>query len=173
MIAWLRRRAGRPLTADRSDRPAAQRGSVSVEVAILAPAFIALIVFAGFAGRTAIANEAIDAAAHDAARAASISRTANDARTAALRAAQTRLNWEGISCTGQPTVTFAGRVAGRAQSFNAAFTSPLGTDAAVVVTVSCQVSMANLRISILPGMPRTKQVQATFTSPLDRYRSRS
>ena len=52
----------------------AERGSVSIEVAVLAPAFIALMVLAGVVGRTAVAAEAIDAAAHDAARAASISR---------------------------------------------------------------------------------------------------
>ena len=61
------------------------RGSVSIEVAVLAPAFIALMVLAGVAGRTAVADEAVESAAHDAARAASISRDATTARREAPR----------------------------------------------------------------------------------------
>jgi len=161
----------RPRAAGGRRRP--DRGSVSVEVAILAPAFLALVALAGVAGRTAIANEAIEVAAHDAARAASISRTAVEARDAALEAAQIRLGWEGLSCTQPPTLTFAGRVNGTASGFDEAFASDLGQHAAVVVTVSCDVSVQDLRMSLLPGMPTHTAAEATFVSPLDAYRSRS
>ncbi|MGW0436487.1 TadE/TadG family type IV pilus assembly protein [Micromonospora sp. NPDC003197] len=149
------------------------RGSVSVEVAVLIPAFLALVVVAGVSGRTALAYEAIEVAAHDAARAASISRTAGSAREAARVAARERLDWEGLSCANSPRLDFAGTVAGRPATFDAAFRSPVGQDASVSVTVSCRVSFQNLRMSILPGMPSDKLVKATFVSPLDRYRSRS
>ncbi|MER7888865.1 TadE/TadG family type IV pilus assembly protein [Micromonospora sp. NPDC094482] len=150
----------------------AGRGSVSIEVAVLAPAFIALMVLAGVTGRTAVATEAIDAAAHDAARAASISRNADTAREAARQAAVRQLDWRGLACDGAPTLTFSGSVRGRATSFAAAFRSPVGQEAAVTVQVGCTVSYRDLRLSALPGMPDGNRISASFTSPLDRYRSR-
>ncbi|WP_121397191.1 TadE/TadG family type IV pilus assembly protein [Micromonospora sp. M71_S20] len=150
----------------------AERGSVSIEVAVLAPAFIALIVLAGVAGRTAVAAEAIDAAAHDAARAASISRDARTARAEARDAARRQLGWRGLNCAGTPEVTFSGAVRGTPTSFDAAFRSPAGQDASVTVRVACTVSYGDLHLSVLPGMPAGKRVSASFTSPLDRYRSR-
>ncbi|MCX4387399.1 pilus assembly protein [Micromonospora peucetia] len=151
----------------------AERGSVSIEVAVLAPAFIALIVLAGVAGRTAVAAEAIDAAAHDAARAASISRDARTARVQARDAALRQLDWRGLDCAGTPRVTFSGAVRGAPTSFDRAFRSPAGRDASVTVRISCTVSYRDLHLSVLPGMPADRQVSASFTSPLDRYRSRA
>ncbi|MEU5911069.1 TadE/TadG family type IV pilus assembly protein [Micromonospora sp. NPDC047527] len=150
----------------------AERGSVSIEVAVLAPAFIALMVLAGVAGRSAVAAEAIDTAAHDAARAASISRNASTARAEARDAVRQQLDWRGLACTGTPTLTFTGSVAGRATSFDDAFRSPVGQDATVTVRVACRVSFRDLRLAALPGMPTDNRIEASFTSPLDRYRSR-
>ncbi|MEU7994540.1 TadE/TadG family type IV pilus assembly protein [Micromonospora sp. NPDC049060] len=157
---------------DRAVSRTAERGSVSIEVAVLAPAFIALMVLAGVAGRTAVAAEAIDAAAHDAARAASISRDARTARAEARDAARQQLDWRGLNCAGTPEVTFSGAVRGAPTSFDAAFRSPAGQDASVTVRVACTVSYGDLHLSVLPGMPAGKRVSANFTSPLDRYRSR-
>ncbi|MDM4721944.1 TadE/TadG family type IV pilus assembly protein [Micromonospora sp. WMMA1363] len=154
------------------DAMSADRGSVSVEVAILAPAFIALLVLAGVAGRTAVAAEAVDTAAHDAARAASISRDSATARRAAENAAVRQLDWRGLDCTGRPAVTFSGVVDGHVTSLDAAFRSPVGRDASVTVRISCAVDLSELRLPVVPGMPTGKQVTADFTSPLDRYRSR-
>ncbi|MGC4818671.1 TadE/TadG family type IV pilus assembly protein [Micromonospora sp. DT63] len=153
------------------NRPA-ERGSVSIEVAVLAPAFIALMVLAGVAGRSAVAAEALDAAAHDAARAASISRNPANAREEAREAAQQQLDWRGLNCTGTPTVTFSGTVGGAVTSFDRAYRSALGQDATVTVTVACRVSFRDLRLSAVPGMPSENRIEASFTSPLDRYRSR-
>lgn len=150
----------------------AERGSVSVEVAVLAPAFIALMVLGGVAGRTAVGAEALQAAAHDAARAASISRDAGTARDAAASAAQQQLDWQGLSCTGTPKLAFSGSVGGAATSFAAAYQAPPGRPAAVTVQVTCTVSFADIHLSTLPGMPAGKTVSARFTSPLDSYRSR-
>src|SRR6185312_14882873 len=107
------------------NRPA-ERGSVSIEVAVLAPAFIALMVLAGVAGRSAVAAEAVDAAAHDAARAASISRNATDGEKEARNAAQQQLDWHGLNCADTPTLNFEGSVGGKITSFKDAYGSALG-----------------------------------------------
>ncbi|WP_407938816.1 TadE/TadG family type IV pilus assembly protein [Micromonospora rubida] len=167
-----RRRPGvDPNAAHRPRRD--DRGSVAVEVAVLAPAFLALLVLAGVAGRTAIAQEAIESAAHDAARAASISRDATTARRQARAAASNQLDWQRANCAGQPTLTFSGSVGGDTVSFDAAFASDPGQPAAVTVRVACTVSFADIDLSLLPAMPATRTVSAAFTSPLDRYRSRT
>ncbi|MEU4527016.1 TadE/TadG family type IV pilus assembly protein [Micromonospora ureilytica] len=153
----------------------AERGSVSIEVAVLAPAFIALMVLAGVVGRSAVAAEALDAAAHDAARAASISRDSDTARTRALEAAQKQLDWHGLACSNDLDPTFTGSVAGMPDSesgFDNAFSSQIGTSATVTVTISCVVSFQDITLDILPGMVSEKLITAQFTSPLDRYRSR-
>ncbi|MEU8329573.1 TadE/TadG family type IV pilus assembly protein [Micromonospora sp. NPDC048839] len=150
----------------------AERGSVSIEVAVLAPAFIALMVLAGVAGRTAVAAEAIEAAAHDAARAASISRTSVTAREAALKAVQDQLDWRGLACANDLSPELTATVAGQSRNFDDAFSSAVGEDATVTVTVVCLVSLRDISLDVLPGMPSEKQVSATFTSPLDRYRGR-
>ncbi|GAA2701447.1 TadE/TadG family type IV pilus assembly protein [Micromonospora olivasterospora] len=150
-----------------------ERGSVAVEVAVLAPAFIALMVLAGVAGRTAIAQEAVQSAAHDAARAASISRDAEAARDAARAAAGSQLDWQRANCVGQPALALTGNVNGTPATFEQAYATDPGQPAAVTVQVSCTVSFADIHLSLLPGMPGSRTVSATFTSPLDRYRSRS
>src|SRR5690606_9319191 len=81
-----------------------QRGSVSVEMAILAPAFLLLIVLGIVHGRVAIAANAIDVAAHDAARAASISRTAAAAEANARAAAGEALQRQGLACVEAPRI---------------------------------------------------------------------
>ncbi|ADU05790.1 TadE/TadG family type IV pilus assembly protein [Micromonospora aurantiaca] len=152
--------------------PRRDRGSVSIEVAVLAPAFIGLMVLAGVAGRTAIADEAVESAAHDAARAASLARTADDGAEAAEVAAQDQLGWAGLNCTGPPQIDLAGSVAGTTTSFAAAYQSAAGVPATVTVTVTCTVSFDDLSAPGLPGVPGGKTVSASFTSPLDTYRSR-
>ncbi|MFI6232759.1 TadE/TadG family type IV pilus assembly protein [Micromonospora sp. NPDC050784] len=150
----------------------AERGSVSIEVAVLAPAFIALMVLAGVVGRSAVAAEALDAAAHDAARAASISRDSDTARKSALEAAQAQLDWHGLACVNELDPAFTGSSPDNKSSFDDAFSSSVGTDATVTVTISCVVSFRDITLDILPGMKSEKEITAEFTSPLDRYRSR-
>lgn len=134
-----------------------QRGSVSVEVAILTPAFLLLIVAAIVFGRTAIAANAIDVAAHDAARAASISRTAASADRGARDAASEALSYQGLDCLGEPTVR--PDVSGFSQG---------GIELAFVsVTISCEVSFLDVAI---PGVPRTRVLTTTFVSPIDIFR---
>lgn len=130
---------------------------MSVEVAVLTPAFLMLLALAAVTGRTAIAQNALDIAAHDAARAASISRSAGAARTAGESAALDALRAQGLACTPRVSVDTSG------------FGTPVGTPAAVTATVNCSVTFADLA---LPGVPGSRALSASFTSPLDRYRSR-
>ncbi len=132
-------------------------GSTVVEVVILAPAlalFLGLIV-AG--GRLAVARQAVEAAAAQAARSASIARTQDDALTSAQAAAASALAAQGLTClTSEVSVDVAG------------FASPAGTPASVGATVTCQVSLADT----LPGLPGAIGVTATVRSALDTYRER-
>ena len=146
IVSWLRRRTG-----------PAERGSSVVEVVILAPALglFLMLVIAG--GRVAIAHQAVESAAADAARSASIARTQGDAETAATSAAATSLGSQETNCAATSvTVDSSG------------FAAPVGTPASVGATVTCQVDLAGL----LPGLPGSMPVTATVRSPLDSYRER-
>jgi len=141
-----------------------QRGSVSVEMAILTPAFLLLMVFGIVGGRTAVAYNAVDLAAHDAARTASISRDAETAAVRAVAAALDTLAQQGLDCVDAPG---GGPVVSVDTS---GFAVPVGQPAAVSVTVTCTVSFADVA---LPGVPAQRRLTSTFVSPLDTYRSRS
>jgi Flp pilus assembly protein TadG len=142
-------------------RRAANRddGVATIEVAILGPALLILITLAILAMRIEIAGEAVDTSAHDAARAASISRNGTDAQAAALAAARTTLSADGLSCASL-TVTVD----------TSQFSRPIGQQAAVTATVTCDVDLARLAI---PGLPGDKVITSTFTSEIDRYGGRS
>ena len=136
-----------------------QRGSISVELALLMPGFIVLIVLSIYSGRTIMSQGAVELAAADAARAASISRSAGAAVVAARAAANGALDEQGLRCIGGAEVILD--VSG--------FSRPLGTEAFVSATVVCNVSLTDIA---LPGWPSSKEVRAVSVSPLDRYRSR-
>ncbi|QZN87030.1 TadE/TadG family type IV pilus assembly protein [Cellulomonas sp. C5510] len=147
LLARARRRGGRP----------SDEGSTVVEVVILAPAlalFLGLIV-AG--GRLAVAHQAVEAAAAQAARSASIARTQDEALTSAQAAAVSALGAQGLNCVASDvSVDVAG------------FATPAGTPASVGATVTCQVPLADT----LPGLPGSVGVTATVRSALDTYRER-
>lgn len=135
-----------------------EAGNAPLELIILAPIVVALIGLMIGAGRTTMAQGAVDAAARDAARQASIARTESAAQAAAQLSADTELAQDGLSCTPQ-VLPVLGQ-----------FGAPLGQPASVSVTVECTVSLSNL---FVPGMPGSKTLSATFSSPLDPYRGRS
>lgn len=133
-----------------------ERGSVSLELAIIAPALLLLLGALVLAGRVETSSASVEQAARAAARDASLARTPDAARTTAVTSAQREL--AGGTCVNiDVTVDTSG------------FAAPVGTNAAVTVTVSCTVSVANLAI---PGLPGAHTMTGTATSPLDRYRSR-
>jgi len=140
-------------------RLGSDRGSAAIELAIVAPAVIAVFVMLLIAGRTIIARQGIEAAAFDAARTASLERDASSALTRARAAAEETLAAQGLNCL---SVAVEVDVSG--------FARPVGEPATVTATVECVV---NFRDVALPGMPGQTTLTAAFTSPLDQYRSRS
>jgi len=148
--------------------PGRERGSVTVEVAILAPAFLMLIVLAAVVGRTAVAQNAVDLAAHDAARAGSISRTLEGARADGEVQARARLAEAGLNC-GYLEVTLGGidGRTGRVISLAEAFAVPVGEPVSISSSVVCDVALDDL-----VGAPGSRRVEASFVSPMDRYRAR-
>jgi Flp pilus assembly protein TadG len=139
--------------------PTRERGALSLELAILAPVLLMFLLLMIGAGRIYLSGRTVDNAARDAARAASLQRSATAAQATALQVASSTLATEGIHCTNTsvdvPT-----------DGFNA----PLGQPAAVTVTVSCQVNLSDVA---LPGFPGTKLLTGTFTSAIDPYRQKA
>ena len=131
---------------------------MSVELALLAPVFLLLLSFAILAGRTQIAQGAVQEAARAAAREASLARDAATAATLAGAQAERTLAAQDLRC--QTT---------RVDIDPAGFAAPAGRPGDVTVTIACTVSMADL---LAPGLPGSVTVEAAFTSPVDAYRER-
>jgi Flp pilus assembly protein TadG len=132
-------------------------GNAALELVILAPVLLGLLALVIAAGRTTIAQSAVNAAARDAARQASISLTPQTAQAAAQTSARASLRSDGLDCL--PIVT----------TDVGQFGIVPGHPATVTAAVSCAVPLADLA---LPGLPGSVRLQARFTSPLDIYRSR-
>jgi Flp pilus assembly protein TadG len=130
-----------------------ERGSAALEAAIGLPAFMLFVALIVLAGRVAITTQAVDSAATASARTASIARTTGDANASARSAAAASLADQNLRCV-STTVTVD----------TTGFSAPLGTPATVTATVRCVVNLADLA---LPGVPGTRTVTATATSPVD------
>jgi Flp pilus assembly protein TadG len=146
------------LTVLRRARRPADSGSAALETVILAPPMLAFIAFAVIGMRIEVAAGAIEAAAHDAARSASISRNAVEAQANAGATANASLSNQGLSCEPEVVVN------------TSQFALEVGTPATVTVQVTCTVTFADIAA---PGMPGSRTVQATFVSPIDWYRARA
>jgi Flp pilus assembly protein TadG len=135
----------------------ADDGNAALELVVLAPVLLGLIALVIAAGRTTIAQGAVNAAAEDAARQASISLTPAAAQAAAQASARAALRDDGLACV--PVVV----------TDTSEFGISPGLPANVAATVTCTVPLADLA---LPGLPGSVHLQALFISPLDIYRSR-
>jgi Flp pilus assembly protein TadG len=162
-----RRTAGRRSTAGRcratgrgGTASRREAGNAPLELMILAPVIMLLICLVIAAGRTTIAQGSVDAAARDAARQASIARSPEAAVAAAYASARSELSGENLNCT--PVIQMPGVYRD--------FAAPVGTPAAVTARVTCRVSLADL---LIPGLPGSKTLRASFTSPIDPYRGRT
>jgi Flp pilus assembly protein TadG len=130
-----------------------------VELAILAPALLALLGLVIVAGRISVAASAVEQAAASAARAASLARDARGAKAAAERSARDSVGEQGVTC--EPLTS----------SVDArGFAVSVGSPSSVAVTVRCAVPLADLAV---PGIPGRRTVSATMSSPIDRFRGRS
>lgn len=135
-----------------------ERGSISLELVILAPFFLLIVLGLVFAGRVALAQQSVDGAAADGARSASIARTQGEATSSASSTVQARLGEQGILCV--PVSVSAD---------TAVFGTAPGEPGTVTVTVSCTVDLSDLSA---PGIPGSKTLTATKSSPLDTFRER-
>lgn len=135
-----------------------ERGSNAAEIVIIAPVVAMLILVLVAAGRTALADNATQSAAFAAARAASLSRDITTATTNAQDAAQHAMLHAGISCS---TLTVNVDVSG--------LNTPIGTTGDVSATVNCDVNLSDIS---LPGVPGSRTMTSSATSPVDAYRER-
>lgn len=151
-------RSGRP-SREASGRPDGnERGLASLELAVIAIGLLLLFGLLAAAGRIAQAESAVDEAAADAARQASLARTVSDAQAAATSSALRTLRQQGLQCDDL-----------QVRLDTSAFGTRVGTDANISATVSCPVALSDLA---LPGLPGQKIVSATWVSPLDTIRER-
>jgi len=132
-------------------------GYAPVEIAPVAICFLLFLGLVITAGRTTSALLAVHDAARDAARQASVARTPQAAQAAARQSALSALASDGLDCSPRVSVDTGG------------FGVPVGQPAQVSATVTCNVRLSDLAV---PGLPGSRAITATFTSPLDPYRAR-
>jgi Flp pilus assembly protein TadG len=135
-----------------------ERGSAAIEAVIGVPAFLLFVGLIIFGGRTATTHQSVETAAADAARSASLERTTASARTQAISAATTSLTNQGIHCLDIDVTVDASQ-----------FSRAVGEAATVTVTVQCRLDLSDLSI---PGVPGSRLIRATSTSPIDTWRER-
>ncbi|MFC9624414.1 TadE/TadG family type IV pilus assembly protein [Streptomyces sp. NPDC056930] len=133
-------------------------GSAAVEAAIILPLLIMFLCLALAGGRIVTSGAKIDSAAEDAAREASIHRTAASAQSAAHAAAAESLDDQGIKCASTNVSIGTGGLS-----------VPVGQVATVTATVTCTVNLSDL---LLPGVPGARTLTSTATSVVDQYRQR-
>ena len=134
-----------------------ERGSESVELAILLPVAFLVIALVVVGARVALAGNRITGVAGIAAREASLARSAGAAQSAATAAASRALDDRHLHCQAMTV-----------HVNTSAFGSPPGSGAAVSVTVSCTVDLSDIGVAGLPG---SRTITDTASSPLDPTRS--
>ena len=130
-----------------------ERGSISVEVAVIAPAFVFLMLLVVYAGKVSEADGNVERAAAEGARAASLRQNPAAAVDDARAVVEANLAAAGVPCSQLDT------------SVDTSMFEPGGT---VTVTVRCDASMADVT---LLGVPGTRSFTATSTEVIDTYRS--
>lgn len=137
-----------------------QRGSIAVELAVLAPGLVLLLLLVAAGARVVEVQGHIDGAARDAARAASIARSYGQAVVSAQQAAQADLGTTSLCAPGTVAVRVAGYPA-----------VPVITTAGATVTatVTCQVDMGPFKAL---GFGVTKSFTGQAVAPLDPFMCR-
>lgn len=129
------------------------RGSVAVELVLLAPLLIALLLLVVGLGRMAHTRGEVDGAAADAARTASLARTPDAAERAGIAAARAYLGEN--ACSRLDVEVAAARMA------------PGGS---VTARVTCVASLAGLGLA---GFPGSHTFTATVHTPIENYRGKA
>jgi Flp pilus assembly protein TadG len=142
----------------RTTRGGERGGASAIEAVLIVPLIMvfASLIWAGY--RITVAEDAVSQAAGAAARAATISRSAGEARSDARDVASSSLSTSGLECTSTSVdVDTSG------------FSVAVGQPASVRVSVSCRAPLEDL---VVPGLSGSRLLQASATSPLDRFRTR-
>ena len=125
-----------------------ERGTMSIEMVVLVPVLLLITMVAVAGGRIVSAQGMVEAAARDAARAASMERSVGAASTAANRSLS-QADTANASCSAGVDVGGFRR------------------GGAVTVSVSCRVKLSDLGLVFLPG---TTVVKAESSAPVDQWR---
>lgn len=134
-------------------RPRDERGSIAVEVAVVAPALVFLMLLVVYAGKVSEADGNVERAASDAARAASLRQHPGDATADAQNTAAADLAAAAVPCLTLTTTVD---------------TDDFGPGGTVTVTVRCEASMADVT---LLGVPGRRTFTATAVEVIDTYRA--
>ena len=129
-----------------------------MEAVVGLPAFVLFVGLIIVGGRTATTHSALESAATDAARSASIARTSYQAQEDAKTAARASLANQEIDCLSVEVSVDASD-----------FSNPVGAPGTVAVTVRCRLDLSDLSV---PGVPGNRVLEASMTSPLDAFRER-
>lgn len=135
-----------------------ERGSVTVELALVVPALVLVLGLLVAGGRLWFARAAVVESAHSAARAASLARSAGTAASDGRAAGRASLSTAGLRCSGAAI-----------DVGTEAFGVPVGTPAVVRSTVTCSVPLGDV---VLPGLPGSIRLSGDGAAALDTYRSR-
>ena len=131
-----------------TERRRRERGTMAVEIVLLAPVMMAFMMLVVAGGRYVSVRGDIEAASRDAVRAATLERTESDAEAAAANIAAASLQKAG-DCSG------------------ATLSGDFVSGGMLTVTISCQVSYDGLG---LIGLPGSKTVTISSSAPIDQYR---
>lgn len=135
-----------------------ERGSASVEFAMMVPVLVLLFGMVVGGARTWLARGAVEQAAGAAARGASQARSPGEARRDAVELASAQAAVGGLRCERIAVQVDAAELAGVP-----------GSPARVSAAVTCEVPLADV---LVPGWPGTVTVTASAMSVVDRYRGR-
>jgi Flp pilus assembly protein TadG len=136
-----------------------QRGmAAGLELAILVPAFMIMLGLIVAGGRIWFVRTAIVEASYSGARAASLERSAAEARTAGRQATIDQLAMKDVRCTDREIRL---DVSG--------FDAPIGSQASVTNEVRCRISFGDV---VLPGIGGSLRLAGWSRAAIDSYRER-
>lgn len=135
-----------------------QRGSLTVEFAILVPAMVLLFGVVIGGARTWLARSNVEHMAGAAARAASLERSTGQAQVMAHDLATRQASASGMRC--EPLTV----------SLDAsALSRPAGTEGRILAEVHCRTPLADI---VVPGWPGSVDISARAEAVVDTYRGR-
>jgi Flp pilus assembly protein TadG len=129
-----------------------EHGSAAVELVLITPVLVALLLFVVMLGRLGSARATVDAAARDAARAASIARSSDTAQIAGTDAATASTRTAGLQCA----------------PLSVEITGDDRPGSTIEATVSCILPLSDLAFGL--HIPAVKTLTSHFIAPVDRYR---